>query len=76
MTAATGARFCVHNCRTQLGKFDDYSAYVAYPILILALATVAVVHHAVPRRGNFGVTTALWEHVFGTALDGRGRVGH
>lgn len=25
-------------------------------------------HHYSPRRGNFGVTTTLWDHVFGTAI--------
>jgi sterol desaturase/sphingolipid hydroxylase (fatty acid hydroxylase superfamily) len=26
-------------------------------------------HHYSPKRGNFGVTTAFWDHVFGTAID-------
>jgi len=25
-------------------------------------------HHYSPRRGNFGVTTTMWDHVFGTAI--------
>ena len=25
-------------------------------------------HHYSPKRGNFGVTTGLWDHVFGTAI--------
>jgi len=25
-------------------------------------------HHYSPKRGNFGVTTQLWDHVFGTAI--------
>jgi sterol desaturase/sphingolipid hydroxylase (fatty acid hydroxylase superfamily) len=25
-------------------------------------------HHYSPRSGNFGVTTPLWDHVFGTAI--------
>ena len=25
-------------------------------------------HHYRPQAGNFGVTTALWDHIFGTAL--------
>jgi sterol desaturase/sphingolipid hydroxylase (fatty acid hydroxylase superfamily) len=25
-------------------------------------------HHYSPRRGNFGVTTPMWDHVFGTAI--------
>ena len=25
-------------------------------------------HHYSPNKGNFGVTTALWDHVFGTAI--------
>jgi sterol desaturase/sphingolipid hydroxylase (fatty acid hydroxylase superfamily) len=25
-------------------------------------------HHFSPQKGNFGVTTALWDHVFGTAI--------
>jgi sterol desaturase/sphingolipid hydroxylase (fatty acid hydroxylase superfamily) len=25
-------------------------------------------HHHSPKRGNFGVTTSLWDHVFGTAI--------
>ena len=25
-------------------------------------------HHHSPKRGNFGVTTHLWDHVFGTAI--------
>jgi sterol desaturase/sphingolipid hydroxylase (fatty acid hydroxylase superfamily) len=28
-------------------------------------------HHYLPHSGNFGVTTGVWDHVFGTALDGR-----
>jgi sterol desaturase/sphingolipid hydroxylase (fatty acid hydroxylase superfamily) len=28
-------------------------------------------HHHLSDRGNFGVTTGLWDHVFGTALEGR-----
>jgi sterol desaturase/sphingolipid hydroxylase (fatty acid hydroxylase superfamily) len=28
-------------------------------------------HHHFSQSGNFGVTTAFWDHVFGTALDGR-----
>src|SRR5674476_456237 len=27
-------------------------------------------HHHLSHSGNFGVTTALWDHVFGTALGG------
>jgi sterol desaturase/sphingolipid hydroxylase (fatty acid hydroxylase superfamily) len=27
-------------------------------------------HHYVTDRGNFGVTTSLWDHVFGTAVEG------
>ena len=26
-------------------------------------------HHYSPRRGNFGVTTSLWDHAFGTAIE-------
>ncbi len=26
-------------------------------------------HHYSPKGGNFGVTTSLWDHVFGTAID-------
>jgi sterol desaturase/sphingolipid hydroxylase (fatty acid hydroxylase superfamily) len=26
-------------------------------------------HHHLPDSGNFGVTTAFWDHVFGTALE-------
>jgi sterol desaturase/sphingolipid hydroxylase (fatty acid hydroxylase superfamily) len=25
-------------------------------------------HHHSPKRGNFGVTTSLWDHIFGTAI--------
>jgi sterol desaturase/sphingolipid hydroxylase (fatty acid hydroxylase superfamily) len=25
-------------------------------------------HHHSPRQGNFGVTTSVWDHVFGTAI--------
>jgi sterol desaturase/sphingolipid hydroxylase (fatty acid hydroxylase superfamily) len=25
-------------------------------------------HHFSPKGGNFGVTTHLWDHVFGTAI--------
>jgi sterol desaturase/sphingolipid hydroxylase (fatty acid hydroxylase superfamily) len=28
-------------------------------------------HHHLSHSGNFGVTTAMWDHVFGTALEGR-----
>jgi sterol desaturase/sphingolipid hydroxylase (fatty acid hydroxylase superfamily) len=28
-------------------------------------------HHYSPRSGNFGVTTSLWDHVFGTAINVR-----
>ncbi|HEX4242065.1 MAG TPA: sterol desaturase family protein [Steroidobacteraceae bacterium] len=28
-------------------------------------------HHYSPKRGNFGVTTGLWDHVFGTAIAAR-----
>ncbi|HEY2758687.1 MAG TPA: sterol desaturase family protein [Pseudolabrys sp.] len=30
-------------------------------------------HHHLSHDGNFGVTTAFWDHVFGTALEERGR---
>lgn len=30
-------------------------------------------HHYSPRSGNFGVTTPLWDHVFGTALSARSK---
>jgi sterol desaturase/sphingolipid hydroxylase (fatty acid hydroxylase superfamily) len=26
-------------------------------------------HHHLSHRGNFGVTTSVWDHVFGTALE-------
>jgi sterol desaturase/sphingolipid hydroxylase (fatty acid hydroxylase superfamily) len=28
-------------------------------------------HHYSPKSGNFGVTTAVWDHVFGTAIRAR-----
>jgi sterol desaturase/sphingolipid hydroxylase (fatty acid hydroxylase superfamily) len=28
-------------------------------------------HHHLSHSGNFGVTTAFWDHVFGTALEAR-----
>jgi len=28
-------------------------------------------HHHLSQSGNFGVTTGVWDHVFGTAIDGR-----
>jgi sterol desaturase/sphingolipid hydroxylase (fatty acid hydroxylase superfamily) len=28
-------------------------------------------HHYSPKSGNFGVTTPLWDHVFGTAIGSR-----
>jgi len=28
-------------------------------------------HHHSPKLGNFGVTTRMWDHVFGTAIDNR-----
>jgi sterol desaturase/sphingolipid hydroxylase (fatty acid hydroxylase superfamily) len=28
-------------------------------------------HHYSPKSGNFGVTTSLWDHVFGTAINVR-----
>jgi sterol desaturase/sphingolipid hydroxylase (fatty acid hydroxylase superfamily) len=31
-------------------------------------------HHHSPKRGNFGVTTRLWDHVFGTAISTQGKV--
>jgi sterol desaturase/sphingolipid hydroxylase (fatty acid hydroxylase superfamily) len=33
-------------------------------------------HHYAPLAGNFGVTTPLWDHVFGTVIRGQGRAGH
>jgi sterol desaturase/sphingolipid hydroxylase (fatty acid hydroxylase superfamily) len=30
-------------------------------------------HHYSPKSGNFGVTTSLWDHVFGTAISVRGK---
>ncbi|MFI4889088.1 MAG: sterol desaturase family protein [Steroidobacterales bacterium] len=33
-------------------------------------------HHYFPQRGNFGVTTSLWDFVFGTSLGGKSRAGH
>jgi sterol desaturase/sphingolipid hydroxylase (fatty acid hydroxylase superfamily) len=30
-------------------------------------------HHHSPKRGNFGVTTPLWDHLFGTAISARER---
>ena len=30
-------------------------------------------HHYSPKSGNFGVTTSLWDHVFGTAINVRGK---
>jgi len=30
-------------------------------------------HHHSPKRGNFGVTTPLWDYVFGTAISARGK---
>lgn len=29
-------------------------------------------HHYSPQQGNFGVTTTMWDHVFGTAIGARG----
>ena len=29
-------------------------------------------HHYSPKSGNFGVTTSLWDHVFGTVISVRG----
>jgi sterol desaturase/sphingolipid hydroxylase (fatty acid hydroxylase superfamily) len=31
-------------------------------------------HHHSPKRGNFGVTTRLWDYVFGTAISTQGKV--
>lgn len=28
-------------------------------------------HHCSPKHGNFGVTTSLWDHIFGTAISSR-----
>jgi sterol desaturase/sphingolipid hydroxylase (fatty acid hydroxylase superfamily) len=28
-------------------------------------------HHHSPKQGNFGVTTRIWDHVFGTAISAR-----
>ena len=28
-------------------------------------------HHHLSNGGNFGVTAGVWDHVFGTALEGR-----
>ena len=33
-------------------------------------------HHHLSDDGNFGVTTAFWDHVFGTALAERARPSH
>jgi sterol desaturase/sphingolipid hydroxylase (fatty acid hydroxylase superfamily) len=30
-------------------------------------------HHHSPKRGNFGVTTHVWDHVFGTAISAQGK---
>ena len=30
-------------------------------------------HHYSPKRGNFGVTTPIWDHVFGTTIRGQGK---
>ncbi len=30
-------------------------------------------HHYSPKSGNFGVTTPLWDHVFGTAISSRSK---
>jgi sterol desaturase/sphingolipid hydroxylase (fatty acid hydroxylase superfamily) len=30
-------------------------------------------HHHSPRRGNFGVTSSVWDHLFGTAISARQR---
>jgi sterol desaturase/sphingolipid hydroxylase (fatty acid hydroxylase superfamily) len=32
-------------------------------------------HHHLSDSGNFGVTTGAWDHVFGTALEGRAPLG-
>jgi len=29
-------------------------------------------HHYSPHQGNYGVTTTMWDHVFGTAIGARG----
>lgn len=31
-------------------------------------------HHHSPKRGNFGVTTPLWDYVFGTAISSQNKV--
>ena len=31
-------------------------------------------HHHSPKRGNFGVTTHVWDYVFGTAIASQGKV--
>jgi sterol desaturase/sphingolipid hydroxylase (fatty acid hydroxylase superfamily) len=30
-------------------------------------------HHFSPKGGNFGVTTSVWDHVFGTVIRVRGK---
>jgi sterol desaturase/sphingolipid hydroxylase (fatty acid hydroxylase superfamily) len=30
-------------------------------------------HHYSPKQGNFGVTTSIWDHVFGTAIAARNK---
>ena len=30
-------------------------------------------HHHSPKHGNFGVTTRMWDHLFGTAIDIRNK---
>jgi len=44
--------------RTSPGYFND-------------LRTWHLRHHYSPKSGNFGVTTSVWDHVFGTAIGSR-----
>jgi sterol desaturase/sphingolipid hydroxylase (fatty acid hydroxylase superfamily) len=39
------------------------------PSFLNGLRTWHMRHHFSPQKGNFGVTTALWDHVFGTAIE-------
>jgi sterol desaturase/sphingolipid hydroxylase (fatty acid hydroxylase superfamily) len=49
-----------HAAKSSPSHFDDLRAW-------------HMRHHYSPKSGNFGVTTPIWDHVFGTAIRVRGK---
>ncbi|HVC00715.1 MAG TPA: sterol desaturase family protein [Steroidobacteraceae bacterium] len=47
----------IHHCRGE-----------SVPFFLKGLRTRHLRHHYSPRKGNFGVTCAFWDHAFGTLI--------